>query len=95
MEDPFTNKMELFGELTNLLLMYHMLLFTDFVSDPNLRYAIGYSFIGFVIIFIVVHLFFMLKETILQLKQTLRKKCRGGKKETPAQKEARILLEGI
>ena len=75
MKDLFTNRMEIFGELTNLGLMYHMMLFTDFVSDAAIRYGIGYSFIFFVTIFISVHLYFMLRGTMKQIKDSLYKKC--------------------
>ena len=75
MEDLFTNRMEIFGELTNLGLMYHMMLFTDFVSDAAIRYGIGYSFIFFVTIFISVHLYFMLRGTMKQIKDSLYKRC--------------------
>ena len=34
--------------------MYHVLLFTDFVQDPEVRYSIGYLFIFFTAIFISV-----------------------------------------
>ena len=47
MESVFNNRMEIFGEIINLFLMYHVLLFTDFVQDIELRYSIGYSFIFF------------------------------------------------
>ena len=55
--------MEIFGEILNLLLMYHVLLFTDFVGDVDMRYNIGYSFIIYIAIFICIHLYFMLKGT--------------------------------
>ena len=74
MEDYFTNRMEIFGEITNLFLMYHVLLFTDFVRDVQLRYAIGFSFIGFMAIFIVVHLFLMLKDTLQKCRDSARRK---------------------
>ena len=60
--------MEIFGEIINLFLMYHVLLFTDFVHDVELRYIIGYSFIGFTGIFITVHMYFMLGTTIKDVK---------------------------
>ena len=75
MEDLFTNRMEIFGELTNLILMYHMMLFTDFVADVELRYATGYSFILFITVFISVHMYFMLKESITLIKESLAKRC--------------------
>lgn len=65
MENLFTNRMEIFGELTNHVLMYHMMLFTQFVADEKVRYNIGYSFILFMAIFICVHLFFMLRATLM------------------------------
>ena len=99
MEDLFANRMEIFCELINLVLMYHLLLFTDFVQDVTLRYWIGYSFIGFMMFFICVHLYFMLKDTIKELKHSLKKKCskknQAEKQENAKQKQARILSEGI
>ena len=75
MADLLTNRMEIFGELTNLGLMYHMMLFTDFVSDAEIRYGIGYSFIIFVTIFISVNFYFMLRGTLKLIKDSLYKKC--------------------
>ena len=88
MEDIFANRMEIFCELVNLCLMYHLLLFTDFVQDPNLRYWIGYSFIGFMLFFICTHLYFMLKDTVREAKHALKKRCskKKEKKETSSQK---------
>ena len=63
MEDYFTNTMEIFGEITNLVLMYHVLLFTDFVSDVEMRYAIGFCFIIVMGLFISVHMYLMIRDT--------------------------------
>ena len=68
MESIFNNRMEIFGEIINNLLMYHVLLFTDFVQDVELRYAIGYSFIAFTGVFISTHMYFMLGTTIKDVK---------------------------
>ena len=74
MEDNFTNRMEIFAEITNLCLMYHVMLFTDFVGDPSYRYGIGYSFVGFMGLFIAVHMFLMIKDLFKQCQQSAKKK---------------------
>ena len=72
MEDIFQNRMEIFGEVINLILMYHVLLFTDFVHDPHMRYMIGYCFIFFTFVFISVHLYFLARTTFLMLRKKWR-----------------------
>jgi len=74
MEDVFTNRIEIFGEITNLVLMYHVLLFTDFVGDIPIRYSIGYSFIFFTGIFISVHLYLMLRDSIVKFRENQKRK---------------------
>ena len=69
MENVFQNRIEIFGEMINLILLYHVLLFTDFVYDPEIRYSIGYLFIFFTGIFISVHLFFLARTSFLKFKQ--------------------------
>ena len=87
MEDTFTNRMEIFGEVINLMLMYHVLLFTDFIADPELRYTIGYFFIGFIGIFICVHMYFLARTTFMQLKEKWR--IRKKKKQDEAAQQER------
>jgi len=88
MEDNFTNAMEIFAEITNLVLMYHVLLFTDFVPDVTIRYMIGYSFIGCMAIFISVHLFLMFRDTLLKFRDRQRKKSKK-KRDNQAKLRAR------
>ena len=88
MENLFGNRMEIFGEIINLFLMYHVLLFTDFVLDAELRYIIGYSFIFFTGVFISVHMFLMMKTTFKALKYKWRMKKKK-KADAQIQKEAK------
>ena len=67
MEDVLSNRLEIFAELTNLMLMYHVMLFTDFVLEPELRYKIGWSFIFCTGIFISTHMFLMIKNLVNQV----------------------------
>ena len=36
-------KVEIFNELTNLSLSYFMLIFTDYVDDPYIKFNSGYT----------------------------------------------------
>jgi len=50
---PFFNKLELMNEFTVLVINYHFLCFTDFVSDLPTRIVVGFSLItatGYVIV---------------------------------------------
>ena len=39
----FAKKMDYFNELKIMTIMYHMMLFTDFVPDPEAQYKMGWS----------------------------------------------------
>lgn len=59
--------LELFNEATILCCIYHYYLFTDFVPDPEVRYTIGYSLIGFTFLNFVVNFIVMCYKTIVIL----------------------------
>ncbi len=97
MEDLFTNRIEIFSEITNLFLMYHVLCFTDFVYDPEMRYMIGYSFILFIGMFIATHLYFMMRGTIKDATtkhRTKLKKKRDKKQKEEAEKQKLDIFRG-
>lgn len=54
-EDINFTRMEVFDEITQCLLLYHLICFTDFLANPRLSYDIGYSYAGFAILNIIVH----------------------------------------
>ena len=66
--------MEMFNEVTNIVLTYHMMTFTDWVSDPKRRYTIGYSVIMCVIGNFMTHFFFLMRETSRVMKIKYRKR---------------------
>ena len=59
-DSPFSTKMEIFNECTNILLIYHMMMFTDWVYDPVRRYTIGYVVILVVVGNIATHFSFLI-----------------------------------
>ena len=67
--------MEIFNEVTNLILVYHMLTFTDWVGDPAMRFNLGYSVMLAVLINVTVHFSFLIGSTIKKVKLSITKKC--------------------
>lgn len=74
MADNFSNRMEIFAEITNMMLMYHVFMFTDFVGEPTMRYSIGFSFTACMAIFISVHLFIMIRSIFKSIRNSLRRR---------------------
>lgn len=78
-DDDLVLKLEIFNEFTNLVLLYHILLFSDWISDASTRYLIGWAFIGANAINMSVHFFLLLKETFASMKDWCKAKCCGVK----------------
>ena len=64
--------MDMFNEIKLIIIMYHMILFTMFVSDIELRVKIGYSCSFFVVFGLIVN---MAKLIVSPIKTTI-KKCK-------------------
>ena len=73
-ESDFVNSIELFNELMNLVTLYHLICFTDFVPNTKVRYGIGFIQLYFIIIWISVHFFFLIRETIINGKRYFKEK---------------------
>ena len=75
-KNKFAHRMELFNELSVLALVYLLMCFTDFVSEADSKYFIGYFYCGVSILNIAVHLFFILIETFKKSRKDLKKYCK-------------------
>ena len=53
-------KLEIFNDITTLVLLYNALNFTDYVSDVHTQFLVGFSFIVFMSLNMAVHLGFLL-----------------------------------
>ena len=60
LKSKFENNIETFNECTTLVALYLLMCFTDYVSSPVDRDMIGNYYIAAVLIFIGIHMFFML-----------------------------------
>ena len=56
LEEPRDTKLEAFNEVTGLLLLYHLMCFSDLVPEPKHRYNIGYMFIAVAFMNVATHL---------------------------------------
>ena len=74
MKSNFKNKIEIYNECTCVVLMYHLMCFSDFVPNASTRSELGKSFIFFIFLNVSVHLFFMLKESYSKLKLRLMRR---------------------
>ena len=83
MESNFDNNMELLNELATLAALYMMMMFTDFVGDPATRNTCGWAFIGVIILFLAIHLLFLLGSTCKAIYQGIRLCYNKLKKEEP------------
>ena len=81
-------KLEIMNEVTNFVLLYHVVLFSNLVPDPETRYGIGWSFILFTGANMSVHLSLLCKETYHNMKESCGKGCCKKKVEkSPAEDE--------
>ena len=67
LDNLFSTKMEVFNESINLVVLYLLMTFSDFVRDPKTRSDIGTFYIAVIIAFASVHIVFMLHDSCKQL----------------------------
>ena len=68
METKKANITEVFNDYTLLVLTYFLWCFTDIVGEPEVRYMLGYIFIGVVLGNVAVHLLVMITQTLIDLR---------------------------
>ena len=71
---PLLFYLEIFNELTAIVLLNIIFGFTDLVPEVKIQYMIGWLFVGVIVINISVHLFFLVKTTAVDLKFNCKKK---------------------
>ena len=58
------NYMEILNEILTLLIMYHIFCFTDFVPDPEVRYALGYTCLAFNFNHLLANVYFIMRDSL-------------------------------
>ena len=88
-EESLVGKLEIFNEYTAMILLYHVFLFTGLVPSLTFQIAVGWSFVFFMCGNMSLHLYFLLKATVLDYKRkwTEFQKKRKDKKNLQAKQE--------
>ena len=73
MDSTFSNKMEVLNECTVIVLVYFLMLFTDFVPSPETRNEIGRVYVIVNILHMGVHFVFLFLATCYKLKLLCKK----------------------
>ncbi len=66
-EEQLINRLEIMNEVTTLLLIHLIYLFTPLVESQVLKYNLGFAFICMLVGCIAVHLFFLFKNIFRQI----------------------------
>ena len=93
--ERLVEKLEIFNEVTTLVLLYHLLGFTNFVSDIETQYIIGFSFVFFLSGNMATHVYFLLRSSCRDCKTKYKqrqriKKMRKIQNQRESQEESKI-----
>ncbi len=64
---------EVFNEIITLILSVFLLIFTDFVDDPHLKYKAGYGFIALFILDVIVNFALIIKDAYISIRYFIKK----------------------
>ena len=96
LETPSATKMEIFNECTIIVLTYGLMMFTDFVPDPETRFAIGWSYMATCLGNILVHLSLLFRASGKQVKNSCKRKLiKSNAPKHPAPSQAKAQLEVV
>ena len=73
LNQPFLNRIEIFNEVTLLILSYFLFFFSDFVPNVYMRYALGWAFIFIAVLNIAVNWCALFFKAYLAIRDILRK----------------------
>ena len=66
--DPFLDKVEVFNEISYMVITYHQLGFTDITTEVHTKHIIGWSMIGFCLLSFGFNMVLMIKNLYYQVK---------------------------
>ena len=91
----FDQKMDAFNEVKLILIMYHLILFTTFVPDPETKHEIGFSCLTILFIGLAVNMMMMFVRPVVLLKRycKLRYHKKKAKKELEDRKPFFLVKE--
>jgi len=70
----FDRRMDIFNDAKLIVLMYHMILFTEFVSDHKTKLYVGYSCVATLILSVSINMLMMIVQPVLATRRSLKLK---------------------
>ena len=74
LESNYATNIETFNEIITLITLYLLMCFSDFVPDEAIRSECGKAFIATIIVFALVHFFFLFSDVCLTIRHAILKK---------------------
>ena len=68
------NGLDIMNEILSVIILYHVIIFTDWVPDPEVRYFFGKILITVTLSVMSIHILKMLGDNFVHIKTYLRKK---------------------
>ena len=96
-EEDIANKLDMFNEVTTVVLLYMIYNFSDLIPDEENRYLVGYFFVAILFINLSVHLTLIGISIFRDLRDKFKEwhvKCQKRKEKDKHQKSKRIIVEG-
>lgn len=93
-EDRTVQKLEVMNEMTNLILLYHLLGFAGLIRESEDRYKLGWLFCIFIAANMLVHFTLLIISTLRSCKLEIKKKCAKKPPKSPQPpKELSVIYE--
>ena len=96
-EEGIANRLDMFNEVTTVVLLYMIYNFSDLIPDEENRYLVGYLFVAILFINLSVHLTLIGKSIFQDLRNKFKEwhvKCQKMKEKDKQKKCNRIIVEG-
>ena len=74
LDSNMMNGLEIMNEILSFIILYHLIIFTDWVPHPEIRYKFGYMLIAFTTLCISVHIILMASALVHELKRSIKKR---------------------
>ena len=69
------SRLETFNEWTEIMLLYHLMMFTQWISDPIQRHKTGWSFIALICAYMLLHLSLMMYASVKDMIKKCKLRC--------------------
>ena len=73
LQNSISITLETFNEIINLMLLYLLMSFSEFVGNPNMKRALGFFFIAIVCSFASLYIFILVRSSVRELRMRARR----------------------